>query len=113
MISEDGPERTEVVLGLRCPSCHLLLSVEAGAGKPGYACVGGHTFTPGTLLRSDDGSLRRAVEQALSVWEERAAILRTMAHPAAKCTPEELASCLDREAGGLEARLAVLRETLA
>jgi hypothetical protein len=53
------------------------------------------------------------VEQALNVWEERATILRTMAAHGARTGPEDLACCFDREAGGLEARLAVLRETLA
>lgn len=107
MMSDEGPQRTEAVLGLRCPACHGMLSVHAGPASRGYACVGGHAYAPARLLDSDDGALRKAVEQALQVWEERASILRSMAAQGGRAEPE-----FDREAGGLEARIAVLRETL-
>jgi len=113
MITDEGSEKTESVLGLRCPTCHALLSVRSGQAPPGYSCVAGHAFTPASLLASDDGTLRKAIEQALRVWEERAGILRDMAARGAASGPEDLTCCFDREAGGLEARIAVLRETLA
>lgn len=113
MMTDDGPQKTEVVLGLRCPRCARPLAVRTVPERPGFDCPSGHDFTPEGLLAAGDEALRRAIGQVLHVWKERAVILREMADASRGTSSAPLVAGFEKEARALETQVEVLGRALA
>ena len=75
-------EQPGTPVGLGCPECSGgMQMVETGSALH-YVCHAGHSYSPQTLLAARDDGIEQAVWTAISALQEKATVLRQLAHRA-------------------------------
>jgi two-component system chemotaxis response regulator CheB len=96
--------------GLSCPECGGSLWYLVEGGTPRFRCRIGHAYSEESLLDQHSRSLEVALWTALRALEERAALLRRMAHRAQVAGHSHSAHTFRGQAGDLDANAAVIRD---
>lgn len=103
---------TDVLLGLKCPSCGTILSLFPGRTQITFLCKAGHMFPMRQLFQMQAQDTNRGLRQILEIWEEKVAALKRSAEIARREGRMELAQNFLRELDSVESRIRVVRDHL-
>lgn len=101
-----------VSLDLKCTQCHGPLTLVPTLDTFIYHCEGGHSFVLADLILAQGKGVRRGLEDAIHLWQDKADIFRHMAREALENGHPGLASSLHREVETIESRVKLVRENL-
>jgi len=109
---EPSTRPTDISLRIKCPHCGRGLSLLAGRSQLTFHCRNGHFFPMRQLFRTQAADVHRGLRAVLDVWEEKAALLRSIVDEARLDGRPELAVSFQREVEQIEIRLRTLRDHL-
>lgn len=103
---------TDVLLGLKCPSCGMNLSLLPGRTQITFLCKAGHSFPMRQLFQIQAQDTNRGLRRILEIWAEKAAVLQRSADIARREGRQELAQTFLHELDSVESRMRVVRDHL-
>jgi two-component system chemotaxis response regulator CheB len=75
-------EQPGTPVGLGCPECSGGMQLVETGNARHYVCHAGHSYSPQTLLAARDDGIEQAMWTAISALQEKATVLRQLAHRA-------------------------------
>jgi two-component system chemotaxis response regulator CheB len=105
--------RDGTVLTLTCPECGGVLTERSAAGALHFTCHVGHAFSPQSMVAAHSEAVERAMWTAARTLEDRATLLRRMAHRARASGSGRSAAQFERNAEEALEQAAQVRGAIA
>jgi hypothetical protein len=103
---------TDVSLRIKCPNCGHTLSLLAGRSQLTFHCRNGHLFPMRQLFQTQAHEIQRGLRAVLTVWEDKAVVLKRIVEQAKMDRRVDMASSFQHEVEQIEIRIRTLKDHL-